>query len=158
MAERAILEEWIHAEAEAVADFSQEVLGIPVSVNVAPMEWTDKEVCQSFMGAGLELSNNEQMIKILLLSNEEVLIKIAKLMLMITPDEILSQADMMDAIKEVVNIVSGGIKSRMNERMGGGLLLGLPYFSQQNVIPQEDVLIGKMSVANMPIYLAVSFK
>ncbi|MDR3443005.1 MAG: chemotaxis protein CheX [Legionella sp.] len=159
MANRAILEEWIQAQAEAVADFSQEILGVPGSIHVAPIEWMDKELCLSLMGASLELSNNEQLIKILLLSNEEVLTKIAKLMLMSTPGELLSQADMMDAIKEVVNIISGGIKSRMNERMGGGILLGLPYFSQKNLISQEaDVLIGKVSVANMPIYLAVSIK
>lgn len=159
MAKTCALQEWIHAEAEAVADFSQEILGIPISIDAADIEWTDKELCQSFMGAYLELSADEEKIKIFFLSNEEVLMTLAKLMLLISPQDTLSQEDMMDAIKEVVNIISGGIKSRMNERMSGRLLLGLPSFSEKNVIPhQKEVLIGKVLVANMPLFLAVAYR
>jgi hypothetical protein len=73
---------------------------------------------------------------------------LSKLLLGMDPrDEDLPQADVSDAMCEIINIVAGGLKRRMSERMK--VTLGLPIFvaghplpNQQQEVEQRAVQIG----------------
>ena len=60
------------------------------------------------------------------------------------PDEEVSDADIADAVGELVNIVAGGVKQRMQDA-AGGLRLGLPVFIHGYVQPTQQLEVSLAS-------------
>lgn len=152
------LDSWIHAAAEAAHDFSGQMLGLDESDNVYDIKRVYDDVSDSLPGSCIALSCGEDLIEISFLSQEEVLTKIGRLMLVMSPEEELRREDMMDAIKEAINIISGGVKCRLNNEVTGGILLGLPTYSEQKKIHNtgKESIAGMIHVANMPVLLSVN--
>ncbi len=79
---------------------------------------------------------------------------LAKLLLgMEAGDEDLAQADVSDAMCEIINIVAGGLKRRVSERMK--VTLGLPIFVAGHPLPnqQQEVDARALRIASVPVSL-----
>jgi hypothetical protein len=105
-------------------------------------------------GAYLALVGQEDSIQIGLISNAEGCQALAKSLLQMEPgDADLDPPDVADAMCEVVNIIAGGIKARVNGKVPP-IKLGLPIFvngavqpSSRLVIVVAEVIIGPVPAA-----------
>ncbi len=150
-----VLKDWINAAAEATNDFAAQALGVEQSIATCGIEIIDEPSCSDLEGSCLQLTCGETSIKVCFLSGEDILMKIARIMLAISSEDELSKKDMIDAIKEAINIISGGIKRRLNEQFIGGITLGLPLFMKREFMNEEheNRVIAKIVVAEMPVFL-----
>lgn len=150
------LKNWIHAAAEATNEFAEQALGIKESCNI---EIINDMSCRDMAGSSLLLHSSDTSIKVGFFSSDVVLMKIAKLILDIPSADELSRNDMIDAINEIINIISGGVKRRLNDQASGGISLGLPSFIEadyHDCKKNEETLFARMLIAEMPILLLAS--
>ena len=154
------LEDFINAAAEAVGDFAGQMLGADNPIQFNKLEQMKEEKYHTLLGSYLALNCGDQLIKVYFLSSEEVLMNLVKRMLAMSPDEPLAREDMIDAIKEIINIISGGIKCRLNDHVNGGILLGLPSFIEGKSMQTKENgrITGQLFVAGMPVFLSVETK
>lgn len=151
------LERFIVAAVEAMSDFSIQMLGAEDSIDPDSMEPIKEWDSHACLGSYLPLNCGEDLIEVGFMSSEDVLRVIVKRMLELSGEEDLPRDDMIDATKEIINIISGGIKCRLNEKVDGGILLGLPSFSEKPCcdLKKNNTLVGKLHVANMPVFLSI---
>jgi CheY-specific phosphatase CheX len=62
---------------------------------------------------------------------------------------------MIDAIKEVINIISGGIKCRLNDQISGGITLSIPFFLDGKEAQEKNqgALIENIIISGRPLSL-----
>ena len=159
MATTHALMDWLNATNDTIGEHLGPMLGVEHLVDSHRMDLINDSDIDAIMGSYLLLNcANTHSIKVSFLSSEDVLMQIAKKILGLSPTDELSRDDMIDAIKEVINIISGGVKSRLNHQVSGGIALGLPFFvDKTDDFPKsEDTLFGKIIISGMPIYLSVS--
>lgn len=152
------LDVWMSAASEAVNDFSVQMLGIEELNYFSNLEQINEELFVSLAGSYIQLNCGDSLVEVAFLSSDDVLLKIGKLMHKVAPADQLFRDDMIDAIKEVVNIISGGIKSRLNGQIEGGILLGIPMFSDnlQTYKQAKESLSGVVHLDDMRIYLLLN--
>ncbi len=79
---------------------------------------------------------------------------LAKLLLGMEPtDDDLPQSDVSDAMCEIINIVAGGLKRRVSERIK--VTMGLPIFVAGHPLPnqQQEVDVRALQIATVPVSL-----
>ncbi len=79
---------------------------------------------------------------------------LAKLLLGMAPtDEDLAQSDVSDAMCEIINIIAGGLKRRVSERMK--VTMGLPIFVAGHPLPnqQQEVDLRTLQIATASVNL-----
>jgi hypothetical protein len=105
-------------------------------------------------GAYMALIGQDESVQLGLLSTPRGCQALAKALLQMAPeDEDLGPPDLADAVCEVTNIITGGVKTRVNGR-GASLALGLPIFvggavrlTNHQVLAVAEVLIGDVPAA-----------
>jgi hypothetical protein len=101
-------------------------------------------------GAYIPLLAEDQTLQLALLASPAGCADLSRLLLGMEPGEEVSDADIADAVGELVNIVAGGVKQRMQgpDRIGSGgsLRLGLPVFIHGYVQPTQQLEVCLASV------------
>ncbi|HVY27761.1 MAG TPA: chemotaxis protein CheX [Polyangiaceae bacterium] len=123
----------LEALRDAVGEVAATVLGgVPVAAAPA-VENLDPASCH---GAYLALVAQEEPIQVALLANAAGCQTLSKLLLgMDAADEDLPDADVSDAMCEVINIVAGGLKRRVSAELK--VTLGLPLFVAGPLMPNQ---------------------
>jgi hypothetical protein len=150
----AVLSDWVAAMAAASTELALS-LGID---GVELLGWHDVPPT-GMAGAYIPLLAEDQTLQLALLASPAGCADLSRLLLGMEPDEDVSDADIADAVGELVNIVAGGVKQRMQGPRkietgkigtgeigtGGSLRLGLPVFIHGYVQPTQQLEISLAS-------------
>jgi hypothetical protein len=146
--------DWVVAMADASAELALS-LGID---GVELLGWHDVPPT-GMAGAYIPLLAEDQTLQLALLATPAGCADLSRLLLGMGPDEEVSDADVADAVGEVVNIVAGGVKQRMADAVpnGSGLRLGLPVFIHGHVqrTQQLEVSLASVRLGDVDAHLMV---
>lgn len=131
--------DWVAAMADASTDLALS-LGID---GVELLGWHDVPPTGT-AGAYIPLLAEDQTLQLALLASPAGCAALSRLLLGMEPAEEVSDADMADAVGELINIVAGGVKQRMQDA-AGGLRLGLPVFIHGYVQPTQQLEVSLAS-------------
>lgn len=146
---------WLNATIEAVSDFVINGLEEPEAY-VSVLDYSKIEN-SNIAGSYLTLSTKCNKIEIGLIVDHESLKKITMKMLCLSTDEMINKEQMSEALKEVTNIISGGIKSRLNDQVTGGIILGLPLFLENTKEARRNAtLLRYIAVNDLSICISIS--
>lgn len=136
---------WVDSLADATSELL-ETLGLE---RVDVRRYSERSP-EGMGGAYIPLVSEEHSVQLAVISDPAGCYALARLLLMMEPDEELSEPDMADAMGEWINIVGGGVKTRMIEA-APGLALGLPVFIHGYVLPTQhmEMTIAEASVAGI---------
>ncbi len=123
------LDEWLRATADCLAEVATTTLGYAGCELLARR--TD---APELTGAYIALVGEENAVQIAIASTPEVCAQLSACLLGMEPEEAaeLSEADVADGIGELVNMVAGGVKTRLAGR-DGAIQLGLPFVVEGRV-------------------------
>jgi CheY-specific phosphatase CheX len=133
--------EWVDAMVESTIEFAEQMLGATDAHVVGPLAQEPGSV-----GAYIAIVGDESVMQLGVVALREDGEGIARTLLMMEPGEELSLSDLADAIGEVVNVIAGGVKSRLNDREPG-LILGLPLFVDGRVVTTPSVELAGQAVS-----------
>lgn len=151
------LHDFLQAAGEAATDFANMSLCHDSLFDFSKLELIHNEMELPSMGSCVDLKLSDTLITIGILSTKDNLMSMAKSMMGITSNQDISNEDMMDAINEMINIIAGGVKSRLNEKLQSNIKLGLPIFIELDWASyNKNRLVGKLSKGDIPLYLLVS--
>ena len=140
----AAVSDWVAAMAPATPELAQ-------TLGLAAVELLGRhDVPPTGMaGAYIPLLAEDQTLQLALLASPSGCADLARLLLGMESEEAVSDADIADAVGELVNIVAGGVKQRMQDpariASGGGLRLGLPVFIHGYVQPTQQLEVSLAS-------------
>lgn len=148
---------WIDVIAESANDYARQTLFEDLLHDSMSKNKNTGNNFTPLSGSYLLLTANKSDIEWGFLSDESVLMDLARTILSVSPEVIIPRLDMMDAINEVINIISGGVKSRVNDQITGGIVLGIPYFLEGGVVQKkiQQGAIETIDFAGMPVTLYV---
>ena len=135
----AAVSDWVAAMADASTELALS-LGID---GVELLGWHDLPPT-GMAGAYIPLLAEDQTLQLALLASPAGCADLARLLLGMESEEAVSDADIADAVGELVNIVAGGVKQRMQDA-AGGLRLGLPVFIHGYVQPTQQLEVSLAS-------------
>lgn len=121
------LENWVVAVTGAMEE-SAVMLGF----GSCTLEGHEDDVPGDLVGAHITIVGDHGAVHLAVLSTAAGNDFIARTMLMMEPDEELSQEDIADTVGEIANIVAGGVKGALSQ-WDGGLKLGLPIFIKGHI-------------------------
>jgi hypothetical protein len=130
--------DWVAAMADASTELALS-LGID---GVELLGWHDVPPT-GMAGAYIPLLAEDQTLQLAMLSSPAGCADLSRLLLGMEPDEDVSDADIADAVGELVNIVAGGVKQRMQG--SSSLRLGLPVFIHGYVQATQQLEISLAS-------------
>jgi len=130
------IEESMEAVVDAWGTFSGEIFNTsPISM---PHVVLEDGVTNQLNGSMLRVDCNKEFdMDIYFLAEESDLFLISAQYLGLETPYQLKKNEMMDAIMEINNIISGGFKSRLNDKLSGGILIGLPEFIEKKVVKKK---------------------
>jgi hypothetical protein len=102
------------------------------------------ETANPMIGAHIPVIGGGGAFDLALVAMPEDCRALARAMLYLTPDAAIKDAEVADAIGEMVNMLGGGVKRRMSG-LGADLELGLPIFVHGHIQPTE-----RLSVVALP--------
>jgi len=123
MSARATADEWTAAAVAITSELSEGMLGLGEHAVVGPVERPDNELC----GAYLPMHTSDGAFYLGILSDHTGIRTLANAMLGEEPDAEIADAELVDAVGEVANIVGGQMKCRVES--GSPAQLGLPIFA-----------------------------
>jgi hypothetical protein len=135
----AAVSDWVAAMADASTELALS-LGMD---GVEVLGWHDVPPT-GMAGAYIPLLAEDETLQLALLSSPAGCADLARLLLGMESDEAVSDADIADAVGELVNIVAGGVKQRMQDA-AGALRLGLPVFIHGYVQPTQQLEVSLAS-------------
>lgn len=101
----------------------------------------------SMIGAHIPLIGEGHAYDMALVTSAESCKALSRAILCMAPDADIRDADVADAIGEIVNMLGGGVKRRMSG-LGAELVLGLPIFLHGYIQPTD-----RMTVTTLPVKL-----
>ena len=138
----ATVSDWVAAMADASTELALS-LGID---GVEVLGWHDLPPT-GMAGAYIPLLAEDQTLQLALLASPAGCADLSRLLLGMDAEDTVTDADIADAVGELVNIVAGGVKQRMQDASGaGGLRLGLPVFIHGYVQPTQQLEVSLASV------------
>jgi len=149
---KTVLEPWIVALVEATDDLATTSLG-----------WEGAKVIDNagslpvgMSGSHIALIGDIESAQVGIVASEEGCGVLARTILGMEPGDDLDEADMADAIAEVINIVAGGVKSRMIA-IDPSIKLGLPVYIQGRVMatPQQERIVSVIELGPIEARLVV---
>ncbi|WP_028383011.1 chemotaxis protein CheX [Legionella moravica] len=148
---------WIDVIAESASDYARQTLFKDLFHDSMNKNRITESNLTSLSGSYLLLTANKSDIELGFLSDESVLMDLARTILSVSPEVIIPRLDMMDAVNEVINIISGGVKSRVNDQITGGIVLGIPYFLEGDAVQKkiQQGAVETIDFAGMPVTLYV---
>ncbi|MDR3501474.1 MAG: chemotaxis protein CheX [Legionella sp.] len=146
---------WLNAATDAMNDFVGMGLG-EENAAVSIMEYSKIEDPKQLFSSYLILSCEDHQVEIGLHANTENMKRITQKMLALTPEEMVDKEQTSDALNEAINIISGGIKSRLNEHIYGGIMLGLPRFSHSiEAARNREFLLQYVTIGDLSMGISV---
>lgn len=130
---------WLTAAVNATNDFVINALDEQY-INSSSLDEAKRADPTQLSGAYLLLDCGAYQVEVGVLVDLENLMQITRKMLSLSPQAPLDREQMSDALNEIVNIISGGIKSRLNDQVEGGITLGLPRFLTNTEISRHDTI------------------
>ena len=148
------LNEWLNALSESAVELLTETLGF----ESGSFSDGSDELAEGLCGAYISLLGEDSALELGIVSDAEGCEAMAQALLGLEPGdgEDLSEADVADAVNEVVDIVAGGVKTRMVER-DPTLKMGLPVFVEgriKNSASQESA-ITELVTGGVKVHLMV---
>jgi hypothetical protein len=129
----ATLELWMDAAAAAAEEVASQALGLESSAS------TDESAAPTGFGAFVALSGGDDKVQVGVMLDQAGGEALARALLGMPEDEAFgSEGDLADAFGEIVNMVAGGVKTRMNEQVPG-LQLGLPLCVKSLISPGHAI-------------------
>lgn len=161
MTKQVLLTQWINAAAEAFNAFIIQSLLLEQEIgsdNLELMDGADVHTLGFLSGASLCLNvEQNQMVEIKILAHESTLVSLTHLMLSAPIHEPIGKDDVSDAIREIVNIISGGVKCRLNAEYDDTIILGLPLYIDEQVLHDDGHgLWGRLNINDIEVLLSVS--
>ena len=145
--------DWMAAMSDTINEVATTALGFPGCEVLRTFD----RIPPGREGAYLALVGQEDSIQIGLISNAEGCQALAKGLLQMEPGgEDLDPADMADAMCEVVNIIAGGLKARVNGKVPP-IKLGLPLFVNGAVQPSSRlvIVVAELLIGTVPAALVL---
>jgi hypothetical protein len=143
------LDMWMDAAEGSASDIAQQAL----SMDGCTVTDRGARLPTGLCGSYIPLVGDEDSIHIGLVASEAGCQTLARALLCMTEDEKLPPADVADALGEILNMMAGNLKRRVNEKIPS-LALGLPIFINGSIEPTEKlssmvafVKIGKVDAA-----------
>jgi hypothetical protein len=145
----AAVSDWVAAMADASGELALS-LGMD---GVEVLGWHDVPPT-GVAGAYIPLLAEDQTLQLALLATPGGCADLSRLLLGLEPADDVSDADVADAVGELVNIVAGGVKQRMQDS-AGALRLGLPVFIHGYVqrTQQLEVSLASARIGDVETYL-----
>jgi len=132
---RVSTEEWL----DAVVSATQELAVTALAFEEGTLEQTAGPVPDMSMGSFAGIAGEEGAIQIGIIANHEDCISMCRAFLgMEVDDEELSEEDLADCLGELVNVMIGGVKSRMSHA-GLTMEIGLPLVFRGRVRVPKNV-------------------
>lgn len=150
------LREWLDATEVAADELATMVLNLRPSQLQSS---NDGGIPAGLSGSFIALVADDDSVLLNLSSNMDGLAQLAKSMLGMGAEEVLSDADLCDAVGEMANITAGSIKRQLTDRTSG-IKLGLPTFIQGRVAhgdSQENGVVSLM-MGPVPVHISVTKK
>jgi CheY-specific phosphatase CheX len=127
------LEHWMDAAAAAAEDVASQALGLESSTSVG------ESAAPTGFGAFVALSGGDDKVQVGVMLDQAGGEALARALLGMPEDEAFaSEGDLADAFGEIVNMVAGGVKTRMNEQVPG-IQLGLPLCVKSLISPAHVI-------------------
>ncbi len=148
-----IWEPWLHAMTEAVGEIAETSLGYD---GCRVLEQAQYGSVSTFgvpvRGAVISLCVREQILNLALYSDSSGCRRLAQAFLGMTEDEELPEPDVDDSLRELVNILAGGVKRRLPD-LAGELWLGLPASVTSQLEPgrSDDATLVNLSIGPVPV-------
>jgi hypothetical protein len=139
------LAQWRIAIEGAAGEIASYALSFPGAIVQDPV---GLERTVSLIGAHIPLVGNGIAYDLALVASPEACKALARAILCMAPDAPVRDAEVADAIGEIVNMLGGGVKRRMSGNGITDLLLGLPIFLHGYIQPTD-----RMTVICMPTRL-----
>ena len=98
------------------------------------------EIAPALHGAYLGLVGPVGAVQIGIASSQEGCLALARGLMGMGPEEVLPEAEVADAVCEIINIVAGGFKTRLRER-ASPLQMGLPVFIRGAIQSTERIAV-----------------
>jgi CheY-specific phosphatase CheX len=145
--------EWLEYYVEAVNDVAKNALGF----DECNLIKTEKEQRTGLVGSYLALVSDEICLQIGVASGKDDCRELARALLGMSPDDgDISDEEVADAVGEIVNILAGVLKGKVNDR-ANGIKLGLPIFIDGRIkaSDQQQTLIGRVKLGSIPVELLI---
>ena len=153
MSQSLSIAEWMQALNDAMNEIASTALGLSGCEIVR----TSHAIPIGLEGAYLALVGQDDSIQIGLASNAEGCQALAKSLLGMEPgDPDIEPGDLADALSEIVNIIAGGIKSRVHGRVPP-IKIGLPIFVTGTIQPsgKQVMLVAEAIIGSVPAALVL---
>jgi hypothetical protein len=143
------LKEWLKAFEAAAAEFAEGSMRFDARADLQVDEIGRP-------GAYIAILSDHNSIHLGLSSSTAGLHALARGLLGLRHDEVLSERDVVDGVSEVMNIVAGKVKSHMSGR-DGALRLGLPMYIPSPIAggPGMETLSAELQLGPVPCRLSV---
>lgn len=140
------LAQWRTAIEGAATEIALNAFSFPGAVVSDPVS---HEAAAAMIGAHIPVLGSVGAFDLALVSSREGCQALSRAILYASPDQVLKDTEVADAIGEVVNMLAGAVKRRMTG-LGAELELGLPIFFHGYIQPTE-----RLSVVALPTRFGV---
>ena len=150
MSETATLQPWLDAMVDSADELARTSMGLDL-VNVVGNR--DASTLNT-NGSYLAIIGDNQRFQLAVASTRAGCETLAKALLGAAPDEDMADADVSDAMGEIINIIAGGVKLRMRD-VDATIQLGLPMFIEGKVHTPRNREIGivDIQIGDVPVHL-----
>jgi len=153
-AEAVGIDDWLQASVEALRDVATQALGFE-GLEISNVR---EAMPSNVGGAFIPLSSDRDSAQVGLAGVLDQRQFVCGALMQMPPEEAaeLSTSDVADAMGEIVNIAAGGIKQRLQERLGS-LTLGLPLFINGQVEATDKVVtrVADLTTGNLSLVLVI---
>jgi CheY-specific phosphatase CheX len=143
---------WAAAFYDSTKDLARDMLGgVPVKSNLIK-----HEMPYALLGAFIQVVCSEGPVLLGITANNENCDSLARLMLGMAEDEPVEETDSFDALAEMINILSGLVKTRLSERLDH-CEIGLPIFlnGRLRAAGRVAVLSHEITIASFDCELVI---
>jgi hypothetical protein len=148
------MDDWLEASVEALREVATTALGFEGLEVREVREAMPRDVG----GAFIPLSGEKDSAQVGLAGGPEERKLVSGALMQMPPEEAaeLSTSDVADAMGEIVNIAAGGIKQRLQPKLGP-LALGLPLFINGQVEATEKVVtrVADLTLGSLSLVLVI---
>lgn len=152
MNENIEMSDWIEAMVDSTRELATDALGL----SGCTLAGVANERPPGAYGSYISLVSDTQSLELGLISSREGCGVLSRALLCMEPEDELSEEDLADAMGEVINIVGGGVKTRMVEH-DGSLKIGLPLIIDGSIEPTDHVeeVIATAMIGEVEIHLLI---
>jgi len=151
---KATIEHWLDASGICVEEFASTSLGCEDSEILGNV----KTIPQGMAGAYLAMVGTDESIQIGFVSSKEGCKSLSGALLCMEPEELdeLTDADIADAMGEVINIIAGMVKTEMS-KLNANFNLGLPIFLDGKIetSPQQESGAVKIRIGEIETQMII---